>query len=104
MVEYGGVIVMQRSFVSFAFILSGCICWGQTAPAGPVVKASGDATVNVAPDQAMIDIGVITQATTAQAAAAQNAAQLQSALDQLRSLLGKGADLKTVGYSLNPNY
>jgi uncharacterized protein YggE len=69
-----------------------------------VVKAFGEATVNVAPDQATVDIGVVTQAATAQAAAAQNASRLQSALDQLRNLLGKGADLKTVGYSLNPNY
>jgi hypothetical protein len=69
-----------------------------------VVKASGEATVNVAPDEATIDIGVMTQASTAQAAAAQNATQLQAAIDQLRNLLGKAADLKTVGYSLNPNY
>lgn len=95
---------MSRSFVSFVFILSGWVCWGQSAPAGPVVKASGEATVNVAPDQATVDIGVVTQAATAQVAAAQNGARLQSALDQLRNLLGKGADLKTVGYSLNPNY
>jgi len=80
---------------------------GQTPPSpvpGPVVKASGEATVNAAPDEATIDIGVMTQASTAQAAAAQNATQLQVALDQLRSLLGKAAELKTVGYSLNPSY
>ncbi|MGP8243654.1 MAG: SIMPL domain-containing protein [Bryobacteraceae bacterium] len=95
----------MRPFLAlFVFILSGCISWAQTPPAAPLVKASGDATVNVAPDQATIDIGVMTQAATAQAAAAQNASQLQAAIDQLRNLLGKAADLKTVGYSLNPNY
>lgn len=98
---------MRRAFALSVCILSGTICTGQTpsSPArGPVVKASGEATVNAAPDEATIDIGVMTQASTAQAAAAQNATQLQVAIDQLKSLLGKAAELKTVGYSLSPNY
>ena len=98
---------MRRVFALSVCIVSGTICTGQTPPSpaqSPVVKASGEATVNAAPDEATIDIGVMTQASTAQAAAAQNATQLQVALDRLKSLLGKAAELKTVGYSLNPNY
>ena len=60
--------------------------------------------MNAAPDEATIDIGVMTQASTAQAAAAQNANQLQVALAKLRDILGKSADIKTVGCKLNPNY
>jgi len=68
------------------------------------VKATGDAVIYAKPDQARIDLGVVTQAATAQAAASQNAAQSQAVLDKLRAALGSKADIKTVGYSLNPNY
>jgi uncharacterized protein YggE len=53
---------------------------------------------------ARIEIGVVTQAPTAQAASAQNATQLKSVLDQLKNVLGPKADIRTTGYSLSPNY
>jgi uncharacterized protein YggE len=58
----------------------------------------------VPPDQARIDIGVVTQATSAQTAVSQNATQLQSVLDRLHALLGTSADIHTAGYSVSPNY
>ena len=73
-------------------------------PRPPFVRAGGDAVVSVKPDQARIDIGVLTQASTAQAAASQNAAQLQAVLDKLRAALGTKAEIKSVSYSLAPNY
>ena len=73
--------------------------------AGPAsVRAAGDGVVYAKPDQAKIDIGVVTQAATAQAAGAQNAAQTQAVLDRLHSVLGSKADIRTISYSLNPNY
>ena len=73
-------------------------------PGPPSVRATGEAVIQVKPDQAKLNIGVMTQASTAQAAAAQNAAQLQSALDKLRAALGAGGEVQTSGYSLQPNY
>jgi uncharacterized protein len=70
----------------------------------PTVRASGEATVSMKPDQATLNIGVVNQASTADAAAAQNAKQLTSVLEQLRKDLGAKADIRTSGYSLNPNY
>ncbi|HKQ76809.1 MAG TPA: SIMPL domain-containing protein [Blastocatellia bacterium] len=70
----------------------------------PSIRVSGDATVIVQPDQARIDIGVTTQAQTAQAAAADNAHRLETALAELRRALGSGAEIKTVNYTLNPDY
>jgi uncharacterized protein YggE len=58
----------------------------------------------VKPDQARIQIGVVTQAPTAAAASSQNAAQLQSALEKLKAAAGPKAEIKTVSYSLSPNY
>lgn len=70
----------------------------------PFIRAAGEATVSIKPDQAKIDLGVVTQAATAQEASAQNATQVNAVLAQLQTLLGAGADIKTISYSLTPNY
>jgi uncharacterized protein YggE len=70
----------------------------------PNIRATGDAVVQAKPDLARIDFGVTSQAATAQAAAAQNAKQLDAVLAALRKALGPAADIKTVNYSLNPDY
>lgn len=77
---------------------------GQQIPSVPCLRAGGEGIVHVKPDQAKIDIGVVTQAPTAQTAASQNAAQLEAVLGKLRVALGQSADIKTAGYSLNPVY
>jgi uncharacterized protein YggE len=78
--------------------------FAQSEPAKPSVRAMGEATVAVKPDQAKLNIGVVTQASTAQAAAAQNATQTQATLDKLRMTLGTAGEIRTSGYSLQPNY
>ena len=70
----------------------------------PAIVAQGQARVSVAPDQVRIDIGVVTQAATAEAAAAQNAKQTSEVLAALKKSLGPAADVRTAGYSLQPNY
>lgn len=70
----------------------------------PSIRVSAEATVAAQPDQAQIDIGVTTQAQTAQAAAASNARQLETALAELRRALGASAEIKTISYSLSPDY
>lgn len=77
---------------------------GAQAPPVPQVRASGEGSVFAQPDCAKINIGVVTQAPTAQAASSQNAAQLQSVLAKLHEVLGQNADIKTISYSLNPVY
>jgi uncharacterized protein len=70
----------------------------------PSVRATGEAVITVKPDEAKLDIGVVTQATTAEAAASQNATQSRAVLDKLRGVLGPKADIRTISYSVNPNY
>jgi uncharacterized protein YggE len=72
--------------------------------ARPSVRATAEAIVIAKPDQAQLDIGVITQAATAKAAADDNARKLDAVMAALRKLLGAEADIKTISYSLNPNY
>lgn len=73
-------------------------------PAQPLIRATGSGVIQVKPDQARVDIGVVTQAKTAQDAASQNATQLTAALAKLKSAAGTNAEVKTSGYSLQPVY
>src|SRR5437016_4272332 len=58
----------------------------------PSIRVSGDATVTAKPDQAEINIGVVTEAQTAQAAANQNAQKQDAVISQLRKTLGSTAE------------
>jgi len=68
------------------------------------IRAFGEGSVSITPDQAKIQFSVVTQAPTAEAAAAQNATQVTTLLAALRSVLGPQAELKTLSYSVSPNY
>lgn len=70
----------------------------------PSIQASGEGRATAAPDQAQIDVGVVTQASTSQAAVEQNARQVDATLTRLRGVLGAGADIKTISYTVQPNY
>ena len=70
----------------------------------PTIRVAAEASVATAPDQAQVNIGVLTEAANAQDAAAKNAQELAAVLAELRDALGDDADIKTVGYSLNPKY
>jgi len=73
-------------------------------PRPPSVTANGEAVITVEPDQAEIDIGVVTQAKTAPDATRENADKLSRVMTEVKKLLGKGNEVKTASYSLNPNY
>ncbi len=74
----------------------------QPVQPGPMVRATAEATVSARPDRAQVQIGVVTQAATAQAAAADNARQLDAVLAALRKVMGTDAAIRTVGYSVRP--
>ena len=70
----------------------------------PYIRTSAEAVVSAKPDRAKINIGVTTQAPAAQAAAAQNAKELDAIIRQIRSTLGSAVELKTIGYSVNQDF
>lgn len=70
----------------------------------PFVRATGESTVNARPDRAVINVGVVTQAPTAAAAASQNANQVTAVLDRVKKEIAGKGQVRTTGYSLNPNY
>ena len=88
----------------FALLLAVPVCSQTPLASRPFVRASGEGVVSIRPDQMKINVGVTTQARTAQEAADQNATRLSEVLAALRQVLGPNADIKTVGYSVTPNY
>jgi len=89
--------------VAFFSVFGGAQAQAQVA-ARRLVRATGDATLSVKPDQAKINVGVVTQANTAQEASTQNATQVDAVLNRLRQVLGAVGEMKTIGYSLTANY
>lgn len=69
-----------------------------------VVRASGAATITAKPDQAEISLGVETNASTAEKAAAKNAAEARKLLDAIRHVLGTSGSIATSQYSISPVY
>ena len=77
--------------------------FAQQAPVSSI-RVTGDARVTAKPDRVQIEIGVTTRAAQSQEAAAQNARQVDGMLTAVRKVAGPTAVLKTISYSLTPNY
>src|SRR5262245_44517454 len=69
-----------------------------------VVTVTEEAQVTTAPDRAMIELGVVTQAPNARAAAAENATRTDKVIAAVRAAVKSGAKIETTNYSLSPNY
>jgi uncharacterized protein YggE len=97
----------SMKILTLALIAAAGAAYAQVQPAGPPVpsiQTTGQAVVEVKPDQAKVDVAVIWQAPTAQQAAAQNASRVDAVLKALRGAGGTSTEAQTVSYSLEPNY
>jgi uncharacterized protein YggE len=68
------------------------------------VIVSGDATVEAQPDTAILTLAVVTQNASASEAQAENASRTDAVVRAVKSAAGAGAEVKTSGYSLQPQY
>jgi uncharacterized protein YggE len=68
------------------------------------VTVTGEAMITTEPDQAELEMGVITQAPTAAEAAKENAERLTRVLVEVKKLLAKTDKVKTSRYAVIPNY
>ena len=82
----------------------GSISWAQSTIRTPSITAVGTASVSVPPDLARVDVGVYTQAATAQDASQSNAMLANTVISAEQSLLGPSATIKTINYTLSPVY
>lgn len=76
---------------------------GSIPPAGSV-QTTGTASISATPDQAQLTIGVVTEAGSAESAAAANAGATTAVLSAIRQVLGKTASTPTRSYSISPRY
>ncbi len=87
----------------FLSLALGAILMAQTT-GNRTVQASGSATLSANPDQAQIDIGVVTVGATAQDSGQQNATQTTAVLNALKSVLGANGTIQTISYYVQPRY
>jgi uncharacterized protein len=89
--------------IALLLLLAASLAGAQTNNTN-TIQAAGNATRNVKPDMAQLNIGVVTQATTAQAAADQNATLADAMIKALQAVLGSSGTIETVYYSISPRY
>ncbi len=78
---------------------------GTGARAGVVrVVVTGESTVQAEPDTAVLTLAVVTQNASASEAQAENASKTDAVVRAVRAAAGTGAEVKTSGYSLQPQY
>jgi len=70
----------------------------------PEIATNGRGEVRVAPDMARLQISVETRASSANAAAADNAARITRTIAAVRAAGIDSAQIKTAGYSVAPDY
>lgn len=96
--------IVRVPFFVVAIILATERLYAQTggSPAPAQIVTTGTGETRVSPDRATIFVGVQSRATTAAAAAADNAKRQRAILDTLR-VLGLGSDqLSTMNYNVAP--
>jgi uncharacterized protein YggE len=68
------------------------------------VVVMGEASVQSQPDTAVLTLAVVTQNASASEAQAENASKTDAVVRAVRAAAGTGAEVKTSGYSLQPQY
>jgi uncharacterized protein YggE len=77
----------------------------QQAPAGPAtIRVSAEASVSAKPDMGVLDLGVVSEAKTADAAAADNARKMERLVAGVKKELGAAGDVKTTEYNVEQRY
>lgn len=103
-IKLKSLLSLSLNTLIFLLLAVGVVSAQEMHQKPPSIQTSGEAVVTAKPDRAQIDVGVGTQADTSQSAVTQNAQKLEATLARLRQLLGNNADIKTISYSVSPNY
>jgi uncharacterized protein YggE len=94
---------MLRTYSSLLLLMLSCSAMAaQTAV--PTVQANGSAILTAKPDQAQLDVAVVTNGATAQDASQQNASLTNTVQAVLSKLLGSAGTMQTVSYYVTPLY
>jgi uncharacterized protein YggE len=66
------------------------------------LRAFGEATVSIRPDQARITLSVVTRGTTAQEASEQNVTRSNAVFAAVKALIGNAGEIETTYYNVSP--
>jgi uncharacterized protein YggE len=92
-------------FLSFLLGVLACATMTRAQePSAPHIRVTGEVTLSVEPDHSQIDLGVVTQASTAKEASDANATKLDAVLKAMKAVVGAGGKIETTSYSIHPNY
>jgi hypothetical protein len=91
-------------FTSVAFALVAQLAAQTPAEIVPTLSVSGTGEARVAPDEATVRLGIVTQAPTARAAQEEANRVANAVLEAIRKLGIKAEDIQTSGLSLSPLY
>ncbi|HEX7177017.1 MAG TPA: SIMPL domain-containing protein [Pyrinomonadaceae bacterium] len=96
----------KRAEESAAASGNGALTGGAAAAVAELTRitVSGEATVQAQPDTAIVSIAVVTQNASASEAQAENASRTEATVRAVKAAAGAGAEVKTGGYSLQPQY
>ena len=95
---------MKKSFILAGLLFSAPVSAQQATilPTSPSISIGSVGEIKVSPDRANIQMSVQTRATTAQAAATENAARQKAVIDALRALGLSANQISTIGYNVMP--
>src|SRR5215475_13056613 len=93
---------MTPRIVPFLILVLSVATFAQSSPR--TVQATGTATIYTNPDQAQLEVGVVTNAATAQDSAQQNATVTRTVLTAVKAILGSSGTVQTVSYNVYPRY
>ncbi len=79
-------------------------CWAGDDGVHPRILVTGQGSVDVAPDMAMLALTVTREAETAREALDANSAAMKDVLDAMKAEGIKARDLQTTGFSIQPKY
>jgi uncharacterized protein len=100
--------LVTLAVAGFSTAFLGCFAALPARAEGPSsvssIRVTGTSTVTANPDRARVDVGVVTQAPQSQLAVSQNARTFNAVMESLRKALGANADIKSLQFSLSPDY
>jgi uncharacterized protein len=68
------------------------------------ISVNGSGSVKIVPDQAMVDIGVVTEKPTTQDAVNENNKISDQVISAIKKINAEGLTIETIGFNLNPLY
>jgi uncharacterized protein YggE len=89
---------------TFFILVSGTVCWAADNGPVPRILVTGQGSVDIAPDMAVLKLTVAREAPTARAALDANSAAMTEVLTAMKAEGIDARDLQTSNFSIQPKY